>query len=64
MLIKPDNWKFFNQPPAMLEVKNKDNEVDGYDINNKNPENQKDLTPNYYKNIIRGKLNLGLMFMF
>ena len=38
----------------MLEVKNKDNEVDGYDINNKS-ENQKNLTPNYYKNIIRGK---------
>ena len=41
MLIKPDNWKFFNQPPAMLEIKNKENEVDGYDINNKS-ENQKE----------------------
>ena len=23
MLIKPDNWRFWNQPPAMLEQKNK-----------------------------------------
>ena len=54
MLIKPDNWKFFNQPPAMLEIKSKNNEVDGYDESSKS-ENKKNLTPNYYKNIIRGK---------
>ena len=53
MLVRPDNLKFFNQPPAMLEVKNKENEVDGYDINDKSE--SKNLTPNYYKNIIRGK---------
>ena len=54
MLIKPDNWKFFNQPPAMLEMKNKEKEIDGYE-ENKEAENMNNLTPNYYKNIIRGK---------
>jgi len=54
MLVKPDNWSFYNQPPAMLEVKNKENEIEGYE-NNKLMENQKNLTPNYYSNIIRGK---------
>ena len=54
MLVKPDNWSFYNQPPAMLEIKNKENEIEGYE-NNKLMENQKNLTPNYYRNIIRGK---------
>ena len=54
MLVKPDNWSFYNQPPAMLEVKNKENEIEGYE-NNKVMENQNNLTPNYYSNIIRGK---------
>ena len=54
MLIKPDNWKFFNQPPAMLEIKNKNNEIEEYQ-KNKNSENQNNLTENYYSNIIRGK---------
>jgi len=54
MLIKPDNWRFFNQPPAMLEMKNKNNEIESYDKNTLS-ENQKNLTENYYSNIIRGK---------
>ena len=54
MLIKPDNWKFFNQPPAMTELRNKEKEIDGYE-ENKEAENINNLTPNYYKNIIRGK---------
>ena len=54
MLIKPDNWKFFNQPPAMKELRNKEKEIDGYE-ENKEAENMNNLTPNYYKNIIRGK---------
>ena len=54
MLIKPDNWKFFNQPPAMKELRNKEKEIDGYE-DNKEAENINNLTPNYYKNIIRGK---------
>ena len=54
MLIKPDNWKFFNQPPAMLEARNSAKEIDGYSPN-KDAENKKNLTPNYYNNIVRGK---------
>jgi len=54
MLIKPDNWKFFNQPPAMFEQKNNEREIQGYTMNTE-AENNKNLTPNYYKNIIRGK---------
>ena len=54
MLVKPDNWIFFNQPPAMTEVFNKDKEFEKYD-DNPDKENGKNLTPEYYKNIIRGK---------
>tara|TARA_Y100000590_G_scaffold470386_2_gene664398 strand:- start:1742 stop:3247 length:1506 start_codon:yes stop_codon:yes gene_type:complete len=54
MLIKPANWKFYNQPPAMFENRNKENEIEGYEFN-KEAENQKNLTPMYYKNIIQGK---------
>tara|TARA_Y100001951_G_scaffold942_1_gene614 strand:+ start:463 stop:1968 length:1506 start_codon:yes stop_codon:yes gene_type:complete len=54
MLIKPDNWKFFNQPSAMFEQKNNEKEIQGYTMNTA-AENQKNMTPNYYKNIIRGK---------
>ena len=53
MLVKPDNWSFWNQPPAMLEIK-KDNEIEGYE-DNPQAENAKNLTRNYYNNIIRGK---------
>ena len=28
MLVKPDNWRFYTQPSAMLEVKNEDGEID------------------------------------
>tara|TARA_R110002020_G_scaffold66858_1_gene175543 strand:- start:619 stop:2124 length:1506 start_codon:yes stop_codon:yes gene_type:complete len=54
MLIKPDNWRFWNQPPAMLEQKNNEKEIEGY---RKNPEqeNKKNLTENYYDNIVQGK---------
>jgi len=54
MLVKPDNWRFWNQPPAMTEMYNKNNEFDRYDESDKK-ENGKNLTPNYYSNIIRGK---------
>jgi len=54
MLIKPDNWSFFNQPPAMNEIMGKDDVVDRYESNDK-AENATNLTPNYYRNIIRGK---------
>jgi len=54
MLRKPEGWKFFTQPSAMLEIKNDEGEVTGYE---KNPdaENAKNLTPEYYRKIITGK---------
>mgnify|MGYP003119276724 FL=1 len=54
MLVKPDNWRFWNQPPAMKEVFDGDGHLNTYD-ENKDKENGKNLTPNYYSNIIRGK---------
>ena len=54
MLIKPDNWSFYTQPPALLENKGTDGFIKGYEDNNKS-ENKKNLTPKYYENIIRGK---------
>jgi len=53
MLIKPDNWSFYTQPPALLENKGKDGFITGYEDNMKS-ENKKNLTPKYYNNIIRG----------
>jgi hypothetical protein len=54
MLVRPDNWQFWNQSPAMLETRDDKKVIDGYKMN---PlvENQKHLTKNYYSNIIRGK---------
>jgi hypothetical protein len=54
MLIKPDNWSFYTQPPALLENKGKDGFITGYEDNIKS-ENKKNLTQKYYNNIIRGK---------
>lgn len=54
MLIKPDNWSFHTQPPAMMEKKDKEGFTTEY-ANNDNAENKKNLTPKYYPNIIRGK---------
>ena len=54
MLIKPDNWRFYNQPPAMNEVFNKNGELETYEDSDKK-ENGKHLISSYYKNIIRGK---------
>ncbi len=54
MLVKPDNWIFYNQPPAMLEDRNKEKELEGY-TDNPDKENGKNLTKNYYDSIVRGK---------
>ncbi len=53
MLVKPDNWKFFVQPPGMIEKK-EDDKIKSYELNN-TAENIQNVTPNYYPNIIRGK---------
>ena len=54
MLVKPDNWKFYTQPSAMLEEKDEEGLVQKY---NPNPlaENKKHMMPSYYPNLIQGK---------
>ena len=54
MLVKPDNWRFFVQPPAMKEVLNDKKEVTSYSLN-KDAENKKNILGTYYPNLIRGK---------
>ncbi|WP_448191895.1 hypothetical protein [Azospirillum sp. sgz301742] len=57
MLVKPDNWQFFTQPPAMAEVYEgvgKHRKLIGYRLNEQG-ENHKYLRPDYYDNLIRGK---------
>ena len=53
MLVKPDNWSFFTQPSGMKEVI-KEKQLAGYESNEK-AENKKNLTKDYYNNIIKGK---------
>ena len=53
MLVKPDNWSFYTQPPA-LEEKRVDGSIKSYDPSDK-AENKSNLTEKYYSNIIRGK---------
>ena len=54
MLVKPDNWRFYTQPSAMLETKDEEGRVDKY---NPNPlaENKKHMMASYYPNLIQGK---------
>lgn len=52
-LVKPDNWTFYTQPPAMLEVMEGDRVI-GYEINPK-AENLANLKSTYYPNLITGK---------
>ena len=54
MLVKPDNWRFFVQPPAMKETLNDKKEVTSYSLN-KDAENKKNILGTYYTNLIRGK---------
>lgn len=54
MLVKPDNWAFYTQPGGMVEVKDDNNELTGYEINPV-AENIKNLPDAYYPNQIRGK---------
>tara|TARA_R110002020_G_scaffold170300_1_gene359818 strand:- start:4378 stop:5907 length:1530 start_codon:yes stop_codon:yes gene_type:complete len=53
MLVKPDNWSFHTQPPAMKEIK--ENGVTTRYDPAELAENKKNLTEKYYSNIIRGK---------
>jgi hypothetical protein len=54
MLVKPDTWNFFTQPGGMLEEKDREGNLTGYKLNPK-AENRKNITPNYYPDIIKGK---------
>ena len=54
MLRRPDNWEFFTQPAAMLEVKGEDGAIVDYERNNL-AENQQHMMKTYYSNLIRGK---------
>ena len=54
MLVRPDNWKFFIQPPGMEEIRDDRGELQGYKTNN-DKENGKNLIHNYYDNMVRGK---------
>ena len=54
MLIKPDDWEFYEQPPAMVEQLGDKGQVIGYKVN-PNAENLKNLRPGYYPSIITGK---------
>ena len=54
MLRRPDNWEFFTQPAAMLEVKGEDGAIVDYERNNL-AENQQHMMKSYYSNLIRGK---------
>jgi len=54
MLVKPDNWLFFTQPPGMVEKRDEDGNVDEY-LPNKDAENSKNMLDTYYKNLINGK---------
>ena len=54
MMIRPDNWEFFNQPEGMSATLDEQGSVIGYHINPA-AENLANLTPGYYDNMIRGK---------
>lgn len=52
--IKPDNWEFFMQPPAMIRTYDEDGKLTGYELN-PDAENLKYLPVGYYDNMIKGK---------
>lgn len=54
MLVKPENWRFYTQPPGMKEKRTEEGEVDSYE-KNKEAENTKHMLASYYPNLIQGK---------
>lgn len=52
--VKPDTWEFFIQPPGMLEARDEQGNVSGYEANPL-AENRKWLSKGYYKNLTAGK---------
>ena len=55
MLIKPENWEFFIQPPALNETLDNEGNVIGYNLY-EGAENIANLDPKYYPELISGKL--------
>lgn len=54
LLVRPADWRFFRQPPAMLEERDTSGKVTNYKLN-PGRENKANLTPEYYPRIISGK---------
>ena len=54
MLVAPDNWVFYTQPPGMTEEKDESGSVKEYLPNNK-AENRNNMMKSYYPNLIQGK---------
>ena len=54
MMVRPENWEFFTQPPAMTEIFNSAKKLIGY-ANNAACENAKWQSKKYYRNLIEGK---------
>ena len=54
MLVKPENWKFYTQPAAMIENLGEKGEVLSYSPTSK-AENSKNILQSYYPNIVNGK---------
>ncbi len=54
MLVKPDNWSFYSQPPAMEEKLTDEGSIDDYLESNK-AENKKNMLKTYYPNLVKGK---------
>jgi hypothetical protein len=54
MLQKPENWRFFNQPGAMLEETDGQGRTTGWRLNPQ-AENLRFLPTGYYQNLIQGK---------
>lgn len=53
-LVLPADWRFWCQPPAMIERRGADGRVEGYDVNPA-AENIQNLDPKYYPGQIAGK---------
>jgi len=53
-MVKPPDWRFFNQPPAMIEQRDDRGFCSGWELNEQ-AENLANLTPGYYDRIIQGK---------
>ena len=54
LMVRPPDWRFFNQPPGMIETKDDEGTVVGY-TPNKLAENAKHMRKDYYDKLLQGK---------